>query len=194
MKEEIIKNSVKLFERKGFSETSIQDIVDSIGVTKGTFYYYYASKENLLMEIHLRYIDDLLKKQRLILQTVHSFRDQLAETVTLIVHDMKYRVSHGRVHFREINNLTAEHAKKIKEKREEFRLNVIQIISNGIQSGEFRKSLHPQMISFAVLGVTNWSYYWFNPSGDISVEELANQYVDFILNGMIAARDCEDVG
>ena len=110
MKEEIIKNSLKLFERKGFSETSIQDIVDSIGVTKGTFYYYYASKENLLMELHLLYIENLLKKQRFILQTVHSFRDQLAEIVTLIIHDMKYRVSHGRVHFREINNLSPEHS------------------------------------------------------------------------------------
>ena len=194
MKEEIIKNSLKLFERKGFSETSIQDIVDSIGVTKGTFYYYYASKENLLMELHLLYIEHLLKKQRYILQTVHSFRDQLAETVTLIIHDMKYRVSHGRVHFREINNLSSEHSKKIKEKREEFRLNVIQIIKNGMQSGEFRKNLHPQMISFAVLGVTNWSYHWFNPDGDISVEELAQMYVDFILNGMLEARECEDVG
>ena len=194
MKEEIIKNSLKLFERKGFSETSIQDIVDSIGVTKGTFYYYYASKENLLMELHLLYIEHLLKKQRYILQTVHSFRDQLAETVTLIIHDMKYRVSHGRVHFREINNLSPEHSKKIKEKREEFRLNVIQIIKNGMQSGEFRKSLHPQMISFAVLGVTNWSYHWFNPEGDISVEELARMYVDFILNGMLEERDCEDAG
>ena len=194
MKEEIVKKSVKLFERKGFSETSIQDIVDSIGVTKGTFYYYYSSKENLLMEIHLRYIDDLLKKQRSILQNVHSFRDQLAETITLIIHDMKHRVSHGRVHFREINNLSPEHAQKVKEKREEFRLKIVQVIKNGIQSGEFRKTLHPHLISFAVLGVTNWSYYWFDPDGDTPVEELSKMYVDFILNGMIAVRDCEDVG
>ena len=193
MKDEIVKNSLKLFERKGFSETSIQDIVDSIGVTKGTFYYYYTSKESLLMEIHLLYIDNLLKKQRVIMQTVDSFREQLAETVTLIIHDMKYRISHGRVHFREINNLSAEHSQKIKEKREEFRLNVIEIINNGIQSGEFRKSLHPQMISFAVLGVTNWSYHWFNPNGDVSVEELARIYVDFILNGIMAAENCKDI-
>ena len=64
MKEEITRHSVKLFQQKGFSETSIQDIVDSLGVTKGTFYYYFKSKEQLLMEIHSRYIDDLLHRQK----------------------------------------------------------------------------------------------------------------------------------
>ena len=38
MKEKITEQSVKLFQEKGFSETSIQDIVDLLGVTKGTFY------------------------------------------------------------------------------------------------------------------------------------------------------------
>ncbi|WP_431027136.1 TetR/AcrR family transcriptional regulator [Lysinibacillus sp. LZ02] len=192
MKEEIAKNSVKLFEQKGFTETSIQDIVDSLGVTKGTFYYYYTSKENLLMEIHLHYIDDLLKKQKTILESVKSFRGKLVEIVKLIIHDIELHGAHGRVYFREIRNLTPEHNKTIKGKREEFRVNVMQVITKGIQSGEFRKNLHPKMISFAVLGVTNWSYHWFQPCGKLTVKELADMYVDFILNGIIAERDERD--
>jgi AcrR family transcriptional regulator len=38
MKEKIIQQSIQLFGEKGFKETSIQDIVDSLSVTKGTFY------------------------------------------------------------------------------------------------------------------------------------------------------------
>ena len=60
VKEKITAQSIRLFEKKGFTETSIQDIVDSLGVTKGTFYYYFSSKEELLMDIHLGYIDELL--------------------------------------------------------------------------------------------------------------------------------------
>lgn len=62
MKAKITEHSIRLFEQKGFTETSIQDIVDSIGVTKGTFYYYFSSKEQLLMDIHMDYITKLLEK------------------------------------------------------------------------------------------------------------------------------------
>lgn len=41
MKEKIIEVSIDLFGKHGFTETSIQDIVDGLGVTKGTFYYYF---------------------------------------------------------------------------------------------------------------------------------------------------------
>ncbi len=51
MKEKIIEKAIELFEKKGFSTTSIQDIVDELGVTKGSFYYYFSSKEQLLMDI-----------------------------------------------------------------------------------------------------------------------------------------------
>jgi AcrR family transcriptional regulator len=189
MREELTRQSVKLFQHKGFSETSIQDIFDSIGVTKGTFYYYFTSKEMLLMEIHLRYIDDLLSRQSVILESTGSFRDKLVGIVALIIHDIKAQGPNGRVYFREMRNLTIDNAKEIKGKREEFRLNVEQVLNKGIQSGEFRKNLHPKMITFAILGVTNWSYQWFNPSGDVSVEELADMYTDFVLNGINSERD-----
>ena len=192
MKEVIASHSVKLFEQKGFSETSIQDITNSVGVTKGTFYYYFASKENLLMDIHLQYICDLLEKQRAILQTVKGYRSQLSEIVALILYDMKYRGAHGRVYFREMRNLTPEHAEKIKGKREEFRRNIACLIKDGMQAGEFQQQLHPEITSLAILGMTNWSYQWFDPQGEMSVEELAELYIEFIFNGIAAQGSGSD--
>lgn len=37
MKGKMTEHSIRLFEKKGFSKTSVQDIVESVGVTKGTF-------------------------------------------------------------------------------------------------------------------------------------------------------------
>lgn len=190
MKELIAGHSILLFEQKGFSETSIQDITNSVGVTKGTFYYYYASKENLLMDIHLQYICDLLEKQKAIMQTVKGFRRQLSEMVALIVYDMKCRRAHGQVYLREMRNLTAEHAETIEKKRKEFRLNATQIIADGIQAGEFQAHIDPDITCLAILGITNWSYEWFNPEGKLSVEELADQYIDLILYGIAAESSC----
>lgn len=190
MKQMIAGHSILLFEQKGFSETSIQDIANSVGVTKGTFYYYYASKENLLMDIHLHYICDLLEKQKAIMQTVKGFRRKLSEIVALIVYDLKCRRAHGQVYLRERRHLTAEHAETIEKKREEFRLNATQIIADGIQAGEFQAHIDPNITCLAILGITNWSYEWFNPDGKLSVEALADQYIDMILYGIAAQSSC----
>ena len=64
-----------------------------------------------------------------------------------------------------------------------------QVIMDGIESEEFRKNLHPKMITFAILGITNWSYQWFNPSGKVSVEELAIMFSEFILDGVHSEKE-----
>ncbi|MCB6745843.1 TetR/AcrR family transcriptional regulator, partial [Anaerostipes hadrus] len=81
--------SIRLFEQKGFTETSIQDIVDSIGATKGTFYYYFSSKEQLLMDIHMDYITKLLEKQKAILSENASCKAKLYVLVLMLLESIK---------------------------------------------------------------------------------------------------------
>jgi ubiquinone biosynthesis protein COQ9 len=45
----IIEAGIRLFAKKGYSSTSIQEIVDSCGMSKGAFYLYFKSKESLLL-------------------------------------------------------------------------------------------------------------------------------------------------
>lgn len=184
MKEELTKQSIQLFERKGFSSTSVQDIVDSIGVTKGTFYYYFTSKETLLMDIHLRYIDDLLDRQKKVLDSNESCRNQLAKIVEMLINDIESQASNVRVYIREMRHLSEENNSVIKNKRRMFHLAIEQVIKEGIDKKEFRENLEPKMTTFAILGVTNWSYEWFDPSGHVSSKELATMYMDFILHGI----------
>ena len=47
-KNEILDTAQKLFYEKGYEQTSINAIIDEIGVSKGAFYYYFNSKEELL--------------------------------------------------------------------------------------------------------------------------------------------------
>ncbi|HHO56507.1 MAG TPA: TetR/AcrR family transcriptional regulator [Trueperaceae bacterium] len=59
---EIIQVAQKLFMEKGYSNTSIQAIINEVGVAKGTFYYYFNSKEDVLEAIVNYTLDDLLKQ------------------------------------------------------------------------------------------------------------------------------------
>ncbi|MBP1971252.1 AcrR family transcriptional regulator [Virgibacillus natechei] len=185
MKEKITKESILLFEKKGFSTTSIQDIVDVLGVTKGTFYYYFHSKEQLLMDIHYDYITTLLKRQEQILNKDQmSQKDKLTENIRLLIRNIIEEGPSARVFFRELRHLTDENRDKIRQERKKFRLNVEKIVQLGMEQGEFRKSLKPDMVAFGIVGITNWSYNWYQSGGSTSPEELVKIYADMILNGI----------
>jgi len=185
VKEKITEQSIQLFERKGFSETSIQDIVDSLGVTKGTFYYYFSSKEELLMDIHLGYIDDMLKYQKEILEdSTKSCRNKLLEIVHMLISNIKTRGSSAKIFFREMRNLNDERLAQIVPKRDLFRFNVENLIKEGIEKGEFRSNLNASIVTFGILGMANWSYQWFNPNRSVTDREVAEIFVEMILKGI----------
>ena len=46
--EQIVVISAKLFKEKGYEKTSVQDIIDAIGMSKGAIYHHFKSKEEIL--------------------------------------------------------------------------------------------------------------------------------------------------
>ncbi|MGC5323922.1 TetR/AcrR family transcriptional regulator [Brevibacillus sp. SYSU BS000544] len=185
MKEKITEESIRLFEKKGFSETSIQEIVDALGVTKGTFYYYFSNKEELLMDIHLNYIDGLLEQQEKILNDqTKNCRKKLFDIVYLLIHTIESQGPSARVFFREMRHLGKENLERILPKRDNIRFNIEKLLQEGVQSGEFRPDLMVEIVTFGILGITNWSYQWFNPKGKVPDKEVAEIFVDMILSGI----------
>ena len=61
-RKELIETAIKLFAEKGFQSTSVQDIVSSYGISKGGFYNYFSSKEELLVDIFKYYNEKLNSK------------------------------------------------------------------------------------------------------------------------------------
>ncbi|MBO8173419.1 MAG: TetR/AcrR family transcriptional regulator [Bacillaceae bacterium] len=185
MKKEIMETSIRLFGEKGFTETSIQDIVDAIGVTKGTFYYYFNSKQELLKDIHLDYIKAILKQQELIVTDPDKdCKTKMRDIIYMLIQNIRTKRQSARIFLREMRNLSGEHVEQIKQKRDEFRQNFQRLIEKGIEQGEFKSGLRADMITLGILGMTNWSYQWYRPDGDVSEEELVDIYVNMILNGI----------
>lgn len=62
-KEHVIHKAHELFTQKGFQATSIQDILDYSGISKGTFYKYFSSKNELLIAL-LKTLFEKIEKER----------------------------------------------------------------------------------------------------------------------------------
>jgi len=67
-REEIITTAQKLFITKGYAETSVGDIVKTIGVAQGTFYYYFKSKEEVVNAIIDGYVNEIIARTTTIME------------------------------------------------------------------------------------------------------------------------------
>lgn len=187
MKDKIFEKSIDLFGENGFSETSIQHIVDALGVTKGTFYYYFTSKEQILMEIHLRFINDILAKQDAIIQDPNrNYQEKIYEIICMLMKNIEAQGKSAKIFFREMQNLSDGHLSQIFEKRDEFRIKFQELIELGMEKGEFRKDLDSHIVALGILGMVNWSYHWFDPDGPLSDTTVSKIYIDLVLNGIKA--------
>ncbi|MBB6450155.1 AcrR family transcriptional regulator [Geomicrobium halophilum] len=190
MRQTIKKESIRLFGENGFKETSIQDIVQALHVTKGTFYYYFSSKEELLTEIHFEFIDNLVEQiDEIASHTTKKNHQKLVDVVRLMVINIKSERSSGNILFREMRHLGENSYTEIARKRYEVRERVEGIIEEGIRDGEFRANLNSSIVSLGILGIVNWSYQWLNPEGKFSPEEVANIFVDMILHGVLLQEE-----
>ena len=61
-KNELLDAAQELFFTKGYKQTSIESIIKKIGVAKGTFYYYFKSKEDLMDKLVKRMTNQILSE------------------------------------------------------------------------------------------------------------------------------------
>ena len=60
LKEDILDKALEMFSEMGFKKTSINKIVQDLGVSKGAFYHYFESKDELIRELVNRYVDTVV--------------------------------------------------------------------------------------------------------------------------------------
>lgn len=138
-KEKIIKKTINLFLKKGYDKTTIQDIIDEVGVSKGAFYHYFKSKEDILETISDEYvkksikiIDEVLNDENL---SAIQKLNKAIKTTQLHKKSNKERVV-VRSSFEKENNLKLE--KKIFNKiKKEIIPRYIKIIKQGVQENTF---------------------------------------------------------
>lgn len=73
-RKEILETAERLFLTKGYTKTTVNDILKEIGIAKGTFYHYFKSKEEVMDEIIMRIIkEDVTKAKRIVSIPISPF-------------------------------------------------------------------------------------------------------------------------
>lgn len=183
MKAKIKSVSIDLFFRKGYFATSISDIAKGSGIQKASIYYHYASKEELLFHILKSTMDDLTAFLKRCLEQTPGIENKMRAAVHGHVRFHLERQKENFIANSELRGLTAEHYRAIVHIRDEYELIFQDLIRRGAENGIFADA-DVKILSYAILTLCTAGASWYKPGGRLTVDEIADIYENFIINGL----------
>lgn len=189
-KNHITDSAFKLFSEKGFSNTSMDDIVKKSGVSKGGIYNYFQSKEEIFLEIAERRLNgrrDLMASinnkesvsdfMRTYLKAV-LFSLETLETLMTAKFSFEFWAVLSR------NPIWSEKAKK---RYYEFYKDLEEILILGVERGEFDPNLDIENMCYVILATLDGMMHTYAVMGiDISDQSI-EQYSDMVISKLRGA-------
>jgi AcrR family transcriptional regulator len=180
----ILRTSARIFAEKGYHSTSMRDIARATRVSLAGLYYYCKSKDELLfliqdncfghvlerLEGRLKEASDPVERFRLVVENHLSFfAANMAEMKVL---------SH------EAESLGGEMYEKVAGTKQQYTRLVRRILSEVQQrrAGD-RKKIDLTVATYALFGMMNWIYNWYDPRGKLSVTDLVDNVTRLFLGG-----------
>lgn len=137
---EILDTAQQLFYSKGYRRTSIQDIIDSVGIAKGTFYYYFRSKRDLLdaminriLAQSMQSLEQMVNDEEL--NAVEKFNLFFSEGAAIKIENEEIVRALMEVYYQDDNALMRE--KTMVESLRQISPLLTQIIQQGVDEGQF---------------------------------------------------------
>ena len=161
---EIIDISEELFLKSGYNETAVSDIVKRVGVSQGTFYYYFKSKEDILNAIIERYIDDI----KMGVKAIAAKDDINAIEKIMAFFGSLNNMDQGKEklidYFHEDQNVHL-HARFEKNVPSNIIPPFCQMIEQGVQEDLF-DTKYPEMAALSIMGTTFAISHWMYDKED----------------------------
>jgi len=181
-RQQLLDFAIARFAENGYHPTSVAEIVQGLGVGKGVFYWYFESKEELLLEILKEAQIELRRTQR---EAIDGVDDPVERIALGIRATMTWSASHPQLH-QLISFATTEErfAPAVRKGQEIAVRDAGRHVRDGIESGQIR-DLDPDLLAHAILGMTAQLARVFLHERHHPAEEVAAAAVAVVLDGMV---------
>ena len=184
--------AARVFNEKGYTGASMQDIADAVGLTKAGLYHHIVSKDRLLFEIMNNGMDIL---QETVLERVASIddpREKLRQTIVGHIHlIVRARDLETTVILHENRSLKGPLRDKIDARKKEYIRFLEHLVAEVQRQQGATTCIPPALAAFALLGMINWLYQWYRTGGAVSESDLAQAYSEFFFRGLLGNAAAE---
>lgn len=184
--EEILLVSTKLISQQGFKGASLQKIANGVGLHKSSLFHYFKSKDELLLRILKKSIEEVNKNLETIitnkqLDPKEKLKNAINNHLSLLI---EY-IDNVNIYLNEFKSLPKRNQTIYLEKRKKYENNFEKIIVEMKKKGFFN-GLDAKLVTFGVLGMLNWTVKWYKNDGRFNVREISDIYNKMITQKSIS--------
>jgi len=172
--EDIMKQAAMLIGKKGYDGTSFQDIANSVGVHKSTLFYYFKTKEELILTAMERSIHGpIMDLQQIVTREGLTPEERLKQALENHIRLIIAHADTVNIYLNELRRLPRRDQAKYLNQRKMYEKDFETIIRQMQGAGYFQ-GLNTKIVAFGILGMANWVIKWFKTGGEFTVSEVAN--------------------
>lgn len=179
----VLQAAAQLFNERGFHATSLDDIAARLNVTKPTLYYYVKNKDEILLQC-------VSKGLTMMLEGIDASRaaggkaiDQLMTCMQVYARivTMDFGMCLIRVGDEQLPPESRKELRRLKSAiDQEFR----RLVAEGVAEGSLQPC-DPKMTAFVIAGALSWIGRWYQPDGEYTPEQVAQQCIATLCDGVL---------
>ncbi|GAA1710802.1 TetR/AcrR family transcriptional regulator [Fodinicola feengrottensis] len=180
----LLEAATRLFAQQGFESTSVQEVVEAAGVTKGAMYHYFGSKDDLLYEIYHRVLSVQMERLEKLLSGDGSYAERVHAAAADVVMTSIANLDDTVIFFRSMHMLGTEKQALVRAERRRYHERFREVISDGQAAGEFRTDVPADLVVDYYFGAVHHLGIWYRRKGRLSGRKVAEHYGDMLISSL----------
>ena len=187
----ILHQSAEVFAEKGFHRASVRDVSAATGVSLSGLYYYFRSKEELLLLIQTHVFETLLARLEERLASPLSPLERLRHLVHNHVQFFVENMAEMKVLSHESDALSPELSAPVRTLKRRY----VDIVQESLAAVAPESTPEQRRLgAFTLFGQLNWIYTWYRPERDPSAHDLAEHFLRLFLEGFAPGGEKPEPG
>jgi AcrR family transcriptional regulator len=182
-RDDILDAAAQVIRKKGFHGASMADIAEAVKLQKASLYHHVSSKQEILLALLDRALDMLIEQIGAVANQNLPVDEKLHQMIRAYLVGLADNADLASVLLFEHRSLEPNQRQRHIPHRDRFEKIWRTVLEQGVQDGSFTCK-EPALVVRAMMGSLNWTITWFNPKGNMSIEEIADEYTTMLLEGL----------
>ena len=179
----ILQTAARIFAEKNYHSTSMRDISRETNVSLAGLYHYCKSKEALLFLIQDNCFGRVLERLEQRLEGVEDPTTRLGIFIENHLSFFAANMAEMKVLSHEAESLRGDLYTHVSTRKDKY-TKLARLILRDVQTArDNQQPVDLTVATYALFGMMNWIYNWYDPSGKLKVNDLAQHLTQLFLAG-----------